>query len=116
MTRVLLLIPVIFVLSFIESRIAKQNVQSTQKSQIMIPWFAIGFGVVIGINSLHFLPDALVTWINHFDNFLLTMAMAAIGIETNFLKIKKVGLKPLYLAIALFLWLTGSVFLLTKLL
>jgi uncharacterized integral membrane protein (TIGR00698 family) len=116
MTRVLLLIPAIFVLAFIENRLVKQNNQIEKKSRLIIPWFAIGFAVVIGINSLHFVPISLVNFINQFDNFLLTMAMAAIGIETNFLKIKSVGLKPLYLAIILFLWLTGSVLLLTKLL
>lgn len=40
-----------------------------------------------------------------FDNFLLTMAMTAIGMETNVRKFRQVGLGPLYLAAALFLWL-----------
>jgi uncharacterized membrane protein YadS len=43
------------------------------------------------------------------------MAMGAIGIETKMSKIKKVGLKPLYLAVILFGWLMGSVYLMVKL-
>jgi uncharacterized membrane protein YadS len=60
------------------------------------------------------LPLNIINAINEIDIFLLTMAMAAIGIETNLSKIKKVGIKPLYLAIILFGWLLGCAFLLVK--
>jgi len=45
---------------------------------------------------------------------LLTMAMAALGIETNLNKIKNVGMKPIYLALTLFVWLTVGGYALTK--
>jgi uncharacterized integral membrane protein (TIGR00698 family) len=112
MTRVLLLVPVLILLSVFEVR----HLASTNhgKRRVTIPWFAVGFAVVIGFNSLHLLPAVLVTLINKLDMFLLTMAMAAIGIETNLNKIKTVGLKPMYLAIFLFIWLTSTVYLLVK--
>lgn len=113
MTRVLLLVPVLILLSFYQGRIAQT--EKHQKFKLVIPWFAIYFIIMIGFNSLHLLPSSLVALINKFDIFLLTMAMAAIGIETNLLKIKKVGLKPLYLASLLFIWLMGSVYLVIKL-
>jgi uncharacterized membrane protein YadS len=84
--------------------------------RMSIPWFALGFIAMIGFNSLHLLPVFVVDLINKFDIFLLTMAMAAIGIETNLRMIKNVGLKPLYLATILFFWLTGSVYCLVKIL
>ncbi len=112
MTRVLLLVPVLLFLSFTESRATTKTNQN--KARLTIPWFAIIFIVAIGFNSLHLLPASIVTLINQFDVFLLTMAMAAIGMETNLNKIKKVGLKPLYLAIFLFIWLTGLVYFLIK--
>ncbi|HVV67479.1 MAG TPA: YeiH family protein [Gammaproteobacteria bacterium] len=109
MCRVLLLVPVLLFLSFNENRI---NAGTSQKStKLTIPWFAILFIVMIGFNSLQLLPAHMVTLINQFDVFLLTMAMAAIGMETNLNKIKKVGLKPLYLAVLLFAWLTLTVYL-----
>lgn len=113
MTRVLMLVPVLFFLSLYEAYISKQ--QGDKKTKIMIPWFAVIFMLMIGINSLKILPDALVVLINQFDIFLLTMAMAAIGIETNLKKMKHVGLAPLYLALSLFVWLTGGVYLLVQL-
>ena len=113
MTRVLLLVPVLIFLSFNESRIASSHNRSPRT--LTIPWFAILFIVTIGFNSLHLLPTQVVNLINKFDIFLLTMAMAAIGMETNLNKIKKVGLKPLYLAIILFIWLTVAVYLAVRL-
>lgn len=112
MTRVLLLVPVLIILSFFIKTPA--NHAGQKKIQDYIPWFAIGFVIMIGFNSLHLLPASLVNLINQFDIFLLTMAMAAIGIETNLGKIKKVGLNPLYLAIVLFGWLMGGAYLLVK--
>lgn len=112
MTRVLLLVPVLLLLSFTESRATAHAGHG--KTPLTIPWFAIIFILVIGFNSLRLFPAALVAWINQMDVFLLTMAMAAIGMETNLNKIKKVGLKPLYLAIALFIWLTASVYSLVR--
>lgn len=99
MTRVLLLVPVLFILSILVNKTSKNE----HKKKIVIPWFALIFLAMVAFNSLHVLQESVITLINQFDIFLLTMAMAAIGIETNFLKIKKVGIRPLYLAILLFI-------------
>ncbi len=109
MTRVLLLAPVLFLLAF-----NKNSPSTSQKKSFTIPWFVIGFAVVIVLNSLHIMPELLIKLINQLDIFLLTMAMAAIGVETNLNKVKTVGLKPLYLATFLFVWLTIVAYLLVK--
>lgn len=114
MTRVLLLVPVLLFLSFNENRLSVTGLNLQKKASFTIPWFAIIFVLVIGFNSLHLLPLSWIALINQFDVFLLTMAMAAIGMETNLNKIKKVGLKPLYLAIVLFAWLTGATYVLVR--
>ncbi len=112
MTRVMLLAPMLIVLGFYLARTAKQAVQ--HKVSNSIPWFALMFIVVVGFNSLHLLPQNLVEIINRIDTFLLTMAMAALGIETNFAKVKQIGFKPLYLASFLFAWLIGGGYLLNQ--
>ncbi len=107
MTRVLLLVPVLLVVSMI----ARPVIQSvSKKSRLVIPWFALLFLVVIGIHSLNVVPVAVVDIMNKVDVLLLTMAMGAIGMETNLKKIKEVGMKPFYLATTLFLWLIGSAY------
>jgi uncharacterized integral membrane protein (TIGR00698 family) len=114
MTRVMMLAPVLIVLGLYFAKRAK----SEQKLSIVktIPWFAVLFIVVVGFNSLQVLPIPAVAFINQLDTLLLTLAMAALGIETNFAKIKQVGLKPLYLAALLFVWLLGGGLVLSKLL
>ena len=46
--------------------------------------------------------------------FLLTLAMFALGLETNFEKIKNLGIKPLLLAFIMFIWLVGFGFIVNK--
>jgi uncharacterized integral membrane protein (TIGR00698 family) len=112
MTRVLLLVPVLLLLTIF---LKPKTKQGEQKSHLVIPWFALIFLGVIGFNSLSLLPATLIGMINYLDILLLTMAMGAIGMETNLRKIKEVGLKPFYLAIVLFGWLMGSAYLGVKL-
>ena len=112
MTRVMLLAPALIVLGVWLARTAKHKLQHTISQTI--PWFAVIFIGVVGFNSLNLLPGILVNGINQVDTFLLTLAMAALGIETNLTKIKKIGLRPLYLSIFLFSWLMGGGYLLSS--
>jgi len=103
MIRVMMLAPFLLILSF---WLLKTTVSANKnKTKIIIPWFAVLFIFVVGFNSFDFLPSQIVISINHLDNFALTMAMSALGMQTSFDKFKKVGLKPVYLSSVLFLWL-----------
>lgn len=120
MTRVMLLAPMLLILSAYLTRVTtmlRVNKQDKRRSAYHnIPWFAVLFIIVVIFNSLDILPYHLMTSINHLDIFLLTMAMAALGIETNFSTVKKVGLKSLYFAFFLFIWLMSAGYLLQQLL
>lgn len=106
MIRVMLLVPVLIILGWWAASFAgKGNDAEGGKRKVAVPWFAFGFLLVIGFNSFNLLPVGLVNWINEFDTFLLTMAMAALGAETSFDKFKKAGAKPFVLAACLFVWL-----------
>lgn len=113
MTRVMLLAPMLIVLGLWLARTGKHKLQ--HKISKTIPWFAVMFIVVVGVNSLHIIPVMMVNVINQVDTFLLTLAMAALGVETDLRKIRHIGLKPLYLSVFLFGWLIGGGYLLSKL-
>jgi len=121
MLRVMLLAPFLLVLGIWMASLAKQrnkaqdNIKDNQHKQtaVTIPWFALGFIGVVGFNSLNLLPITWVDNINQLDNFALTMAMTALGIETRLSKFKGVGFKPIYLASVLFLYLMTSGYLLS---
>lgn len=116
MIRVMMLAPVLLIMSYIIARVRRArhtDVAADGKSKISVPWFAFGFLLVIAINSLlqsfTFIPADIMTAgisaINSFDNFLLTMAMTALGAETSIDKFKQAGAKPFYLAGIIYLWL-----------
>lgn len=113
MIRVMMLAPFLIILSFWLAKSVKSD-NTTKKGKITIPWFAVMFIVVVGFNSFDFLSFEIVDTINTIDTFLLTMAMTALGMETNIDKFKTVGAKPLYLAFILFLWLIFGGFYLVK--
>ena len=83
------------------------------KTKITIPWFALGFLLVIclntvlgsmfGVESVKEIP--LNGTIEYLDTFLLTMAMTALGTDTSIDKFKAAGAKPFLLATLLFVWL-----------
>jgi uncharacterized integral membrane protein (TIGR00698 family) len=113
MLRVMLLAPFLLILSIWIASLCKQGNKANDhakegentKTAITIPWFALGFIGVVGFNSLNILPVSWVDNINQLDNFALTMAMTALGMETRFNQFKGVGFKPIYLASVLFAYL-----------
>lgn len=113
MIRVIMLVPALLVISYL---VAKSVGKGGEKSggKITIPWFALGFLVVIGFNSFDLIPHGTIDFINNVDTFLLTMAMTALGAETSIEKFKKAGAKPFVLALLLYGWLLGGGYLLVK--
>ena len=87
-----------------------------------MPWFAIGFiGVIclnsllqylFGVESVREIP--LNGVIEYADTFMLTMAMTALGTETNLAKFKQAGAKPFVLAGLLYVWLLVGGYYVTK--
>lgn len=105
MIRVMMLVPVLFVIGYFATRTAARANGGTSIAKVSIPWFAVLFLVVIGFNSFDLLPESVVSFINTFDTFLLTMAMTALGAETSIDKFKRAGAKPFVLALILYCWL-----------
>ena len=114
MTRVMLIAPMLLILGFVLAKFFASG-EVSEKNKIVIPWFAVGFIVMSGVNSLHIIPTQIVEYINIVDTFLLTMAMTALGMETAISKFKNVGLRPLYTASVMFVWLVVGGYFLTKL-
>ena len=114
MIRVMMLVPVLLIITWAVAKAAAANCSEGEKGKINIPWFAILFLVVIAFNSFDLLPESVVSFINTFDTFLLTMAMTALGAETSIEKFKKAGAKPFVLALVLQLWLLTGGYLLAQ--
>lgn len=114
MTRVIMIAPMLIILGIYLSYTAKKEGGAGEKVKLVIPWFAVYFIGVAGFNSLHLVPENIVSIINEIDTFLLTMAMTALGMGTRFAKFKGLGLAPVYTASAMFAWLVIGGFIITK--
>ena len=118
MTRVILIAPMLILLGIYLSYAASKKGTSGGGIKLVIPWFAVYFVGMAGVNSLlsqyslehvgtqaAFWIQNIVSNVNVIDTFLLTMAMTALGMGTRFAKFKGLGLAPLYTAGAMFAWL-----------
>lgn len=108
LTRVLMLVPVLLVLGWRESKRGGERV-------MVIPWFALGFLGVVALNSVVMVPEAMRSALLTLDTLLLAMAMAALGVDTRLTKLRALGLRPLLLAAMLFVWLSVGGYVLVRL-
>ncbi len=127
MTRVIMIAPMLIILGLYLSYSAKKSGGAGSAVKLVIPWFAVYFVGMAGVNSLihgytltapediaMMIKNAIST-INEIDTFLLTMAMTALGMGTRFAKFKGLGLAPIYTAGTMFVWLVIGGFIVTKL-
>lgn len=107
MIRVMMLAPFLLLLSgyISRSRSAGSTGSQAEKSAITIPWFAVLFIAVAGLNSFDLIPVALVKHLITADTWMLAMAMAALGLTTHISAVRQAGVKPILLATLLFVWL-----------
>jgi uncharacterized integral membrane protein (TIGR00698 family) len=107
MVRVMMLAPFLLILSLWLAR-RPTAPAAGQRMRITIPWFALCFIAVAGLNSLAVLPPVIVQSLTTLDPVLLAMAMAGLGLGTHVSVIRKAGIKPLALGAVLFAWLLGG--------
>jgi uncharacterized integral membrane protein (TIGR00698 family) len=110
MTRVMLLVPVLLVLGVWLARSARRDAAARPgaSGKLAVPWFALGFLACVLVNSLHVLPASATHTLNALDTFALTMAMTALGIETQVAQVRKAGPRALATGLILYLWLIGG--------
>ena len=108
LTRVMLLMPVLVLIGW------RARSQATDGDRPpIVPGFALGFVGVAMLNSFVTLPEAVAASLLTFDTFLLATAMAALGVETRWMRLRTLGYRPLLLAFLLFVWLFGAALALT---
>lgn len=108
MTRVLLLIPALMLLSLWWATRKEESAEAGGKTKFLVPWFAFMFLAAVGVNSTGVLSQNVTESIVTLDTFMLTMAMTAVGMETRFSSLKQAGIRPFMLGGALFAMLLMS--------
>jgi uncharacterized integral membrane protein (TIGR00698 family) len=109
LSRVMLLAPVVISLGLLATRRSSQeNGDGTNvKTKAPMPWFVVGFIALVAMNSVIVVPPEVMHVIVPVTTFLLSIALAAMGLETDIMKLKAKGLKPLLLGAASWLFISG---------
>ena len=115
LTRVMMLAPLVISLGFLAARRVAGPADANRGPAPPMPWFVLGFIALVAVNSIVPIPPSAKAWIVPFTNLLLSMALAAMGLETDFRKLKAEGLKPLGLAAASWIFIAGFSLVLVKL-
>jgi uncharacterized integral membrane protein (TIGR00698 family) len=115
LTRVMMLAPVVIILGFLAARRAAHAADPAKRKAPPMPWFVLGFIALMIVNSVVAIPAAPKAWIAAATTFFLSMALAAMGLETDFRKLKAEGLKPVGLAAAAWAFIAGFGLVLVKL-
>lgn len=105
MIRVMMLAPFLLALPWLMRRLKAADVSDEGGSKVVIPWFAVWFMVMVGVNSVVSLPPVWSKAVLSVDTFLLTMAMLCLGLTTRWHTVREAGVKPLALAAILWVWL-----------
>ena len=112
LSRVMMLAPTIFALGYLSAKrlqtIGGDHVTPSAPQRVPIPLFLLGFIVMMLFNSFDLVPRADKAYLVQATTFLLTVALAAMGLETDFGKLRAKGCRPLLLGAGS--WVFISVF------
>lgn len=97
LSRVMLLAPLVMALGIIAVRRGAGVLGAKAGRKTPMPWFVLGFIAMIGVNSMGIIPADATHAVTPVTTFLLTMALAAMGLETDIRKLKAKGARPLAL-------------------
>jgi uncharacterized integral membrane protein (TIGR00698 family) len=116
LSRVMLLAPVVITLGLM-ARGGSTNdpAASVSSARPPMPWFVLGFVALVGVNSLITVPAEAKMWIVAVTTFMLSVALAAMGLETDIRKLLAKGIRPALLGALAFLFIASFSLVLIKL-
>ena len=114
LSRVAMLAPMVIALGLMASRNSRKAGVAHTSGRAPMPWFVLGFVALVGVNSVVVVPPDVKSIIVTVTTILLTMALAAMGLETDIGKLRAKGLRPLMLGAAAFLFIATFSLLLVK--
>lgn len=100
MTRTLAIIPITLVLAFLRTRQEEKSVRGTGVTvslKKIFPWFVLFFVLASVVTTLLPLPAAVTGFLKSASKFFIVMAMAAIGLNTDVVKLVRTGGKPIFM-------------------
>lgn len=93
--RVAMLVPVVLVFMWVFRHQTAGDADTGRR--IMLPGFLVAFILLVVVNSLGLIPDAVGEGLSSVSRWCLVAAISALGIKTSFQKLAVVGWRPVIL-------------------
>ena len=102
LTRTLAIIPITLVLAFVRTR-KEKKLEASEGVKVsfkkIFPWFVLFFVLASVVTTVFNLPAFVTGPLKELSKFFIIMAMAAIGLNTNIVKLVKTGGKPIFMGL-----------------
>ncbi|MDA8438177.1 MAG: putative sulfate exporter family transporter [Propionibacterium sp.] len=109
LTRSLMIVPIVIVLSILHNRRRRTAGDHTSVPwRKVVPLFIIGFVAAAALNSLGLIPAGWHGGLGWLGAFLITTALAAIGLTLDLGEMRKAGVRPLLMGAILWALVAGS--------
>lgn len=105
LTRVMMLAPMVIGLGLLAARRLSKAGPAEKRKAPPLPWFVLGFIALVIINSVIHVPPPAKPTIVAVTTFMLSMALAAMGLETEFRKLLAKGVRPALLGACAWLFI-----------
>lgn len=105
LTRTLSIIPTVITFAFIQLGIKRKEALKNSDDKVKLkanfkfskifPWFILGFVAMSILTTLLPIPSYVISNTKTISKFLMVSALAAIGLNTSFVNLKKSGIRPM---------------------
>jgi len=108
LTRTLAIIPITLVLAFVRTRRERHSAEGAKVNlKKIFPFFVLFFLLASVVTTVFHLPAAVTSPLKEMSKFFIVMAMAAIGLNTNIIKLVKTGGKPIFMGLCCWIGIAG---------
>lgn len=99
LARVAMLAPLVLTLGTLRFRRRHETAAKRFQLRQIFPLFMLGFVALVALNSVADIPAMWRGWIVQTTTFVLTMSLAAIGLETSLRDLHHKGVRPMILTV-----------------
>jgi uncharacterized integral membrane protein (TIGR00698 family) len=100
LTRTLMIVPITLVLAIYTARRLKKSSTNIFQFTRVFPWFVIFFVIASVINTIFSIPQEVSSALVSTGKFMIVLAMASIGLNTNLKNLFASGVKPIVLGLS----------------
>jgi uncharacterized integral membrane protein (TIGR00698 family) len=108
LTRATLIIPICLILALVVAYREKKNGTGNFNLARIFPWFILWFLVASALRTVGAIPAALLPWIHDAAEFLIVIALTAIGLSSNLRRMAQTGIRPILLGLGVWVAVSAS--------